>query len=87
MPSDNVLLDVSHRLQMSVVWPVLLPLDDGWVNVLQVWIFDLLEWRLDLHLFRVAFCTALSPHDRMCVVKQLFEFGPMHMGWILAVAM
>ena len=43
MPSDNILLDVGHGLQMSAVQPVLLPLDDDWVDVLWIWIFNLLE--------------------------------------------
>ena len=66
VPSDNVLLDVSHGLKMSApVWLIFGSLNDNQVDVIQIWVFDFLEQRSDLHLFRVAFCTVLSSHNRM----------------------
>ena len=72
---------------MSMVWLIHLSSDDNWVDVLQVCVFDLFEWRSDLCLFRVTFCTAFPPHNRTRIVEQLFEFCPMNVWWILAVAM
>ena len=69
VPANNIVLNVSHGLKMSAVWLVFGPLNDDRVDVVWVWILNLFEWRSDLHLFRTRICTALSSHNRMCIVK------------------
>ena len=74
-------------METRAVWLIFGPLNDDQVNVVQIWVFNPLDQRSDLHLFRMNICTALSSHDGMCIIEQLLKFGPPHVGWVLTVAM